>query len=117
MLNFKELHVWKKSVGLVTLIYEVTKCFPTEERFGLKNQMRRSAVSIPSNIAEGHMRSTNKDFGQFLAIARGSCAELETQNEIAKELGYINEVNYEIVLEKIESIAKMLASLHAKVIN
>ncbi|MBI4092783.1 MAG: four helix bundle protein [Candidatus Kerfeldbacteria bacterium] len=92
MKNFKELRVWQKSIKLVTQVYEITKRFPDDEKYGLVIQMRRSAVSIPSNIAEGHMRTTNKDFKQFLSIARGSCAELETQVVIAAELGYTTEL-------------------------
>lgn len=79
MKNFKELIVWQKSIDLVVLVYKITRDFPSDEKFGLINQMRRAAASIPSNISEGHMRSTDKDFRQFLSIARGSCAELETQ--------------------------------------
>lgn len=117
MLNFKDLVVWQKSIELVVLIYKTTRTFPDDERYGLTNQMRRAASSIPSNIAEGHMRSTNKDFGQFLAIARGSYAELETQNCIAQRLKYISKENYEILSQRIEEIAKMSASLHKKVIS
>ena len=94
MKDFRNLIVWQKSLGLVVFVYEITKNFPQEERYGLANQMRRAAVSIPSNIAEGHMRTTNKDFRQFLSVARGSCAELETQCVIAYKLGYINDEIY-----------------------
>jgi len=117
MKNFKDLFVWQKSIELVVLVYKITKDFPAEEKYGLSNQMRRAGVSIPSNIAEGHIRSTEKDFGQFLAIARGSCAELETQNIIGRRLGYINESDYAIFSGKIDEVARMLGSLRSKVIS
>ena len=114
MKNFKELLVWQKSTELVARVYQITGSFPAEEKYGLASQMRRAAVSIPSNIAEGHMRATNKDFGQFLSIARGSCAELETQNVISKKLGYAREGDYVELDSKIEEISKMLSSLRSK---
>lgn len=82
--NYKELIVWQKSVDLVTEVYAVTKDFPKEEIYSLTSQIRRSAISIPSNIAEGHSRRSQTDYLQFLKIARGSCAELETQLLISK---------------------------------
>lgn len=84
--SFKQLQVWQRSVELVEEIYEVTKNFPREELYGLTDQMRRAAVAIPSNIAEGKKRGTRKDFTQFLRIADGSAAELETQMIIAQKL-------------------------------
>mgnify|MGYP001589293673 CR=1 FL=1 len=114
MRNFKELLVWQKSIDVVVLVYKPTKAFPDEERYGLVNQMRRSAVSIPSNIAEGHMRSTNKDFGLFVSIARGSCAELETQILISHQLVYFDQETYNQLTNRIEEIAKMLSVFHAK---
>lgn len=115
MKNFKDLLVWQKAVDLVTFVYNVTKEFPDEERYGITSQMRRSAVSIPSNIAEGHMRTTDKDFRQFISISRGSCAELETQTTIAYKLGYIKEEDlYNLLTSKIEEVAKMLSSFYAK---
>lgn len=114
MKNFKELIVWQKSIELVVAVYGAAKNFPSEEKYGLANQMRRAAISISSNIAEGHMRSTNKDFGQFLSIARGSCAELETQNVISKKLGYVGEGDYIALDSKIEEISKMLSLLRSK---
>lgn len=114
MQNFKELRIWQKSVDLVALIYKMTKKFPDDEKFGLTNQMRRCAVSIPSNIAEGHMRTTNKVFKQFISIARGSCAELETQSLIANRLGFITQQQYQELDEKITEVAKMLSAFSAK---
>ena len=88
-LHHKDLEAWKKSIELVTEIYKLTQNFPEEERFGLSSQIRRAAISIPSNIAEGCARSTDKDTLRFLDIALGSCAELETQLIIAESLGFI----------------------------
>lgn len=91
--NFKDLRIWQKGIEVVKDIYILTKKFPKEELYGLTSQMRRSAVSIPSNIAEGFRRYHNKEYKQFLYITLGSCAELETQIIIANELDYINETN------------------------
>ena len=88
-MNHKELDVWKKSMDLVEVIYILTKNFPDDEKFGLISQMRRAAVSIPSNIAEGAGRKGNKEFIQFIHISLGSLAELETQYLIAVKLKYI----------------------------
>ena len=114
MKNFKELIVWQKAIVLVVEVYRVTKNFPDDERFGLTSQMRRSGVSIPSNISEGHMRTTDRDFRQFIAIARGSCSELETQARIAHELGYLSTSSFTKLDEKITEVAKMLSSFYAK---
>jgi four helix bundle protein len=89
MQDFKSLDVWREAKSLVLIIYKITETFPKHELFGLTNQMRRSAVSIPSNIAEGIGRRTNKDKTQFLYTSRGSLFELETQYIIAHELLYI----------------------------
>jgi four helix bundle protein len=86
--GYKDLLVWQKGIELVKEIYKLTKPFPNDERFGLISQMRRAAVSIPSNIAEGQARHTTKEFIQFLSHAEGSLAELETQIVVSSELGY-----------------------------
>ena len=109
--NFKELLVWKKSIEFVTEIYEITAAFPSEEKFGLVSQIRRSAVSIPSNIAEGNARRSSADYIQFLKIARGSGAEVETQIIISKNLGFIEEVKSEELTSKITEIMKMINGL------
>ena len=88
-MNHKDLEVWKQSMDLVALIYKTTDLFPKSEQFGLSQQMRRAAVSIPSNIAEGAARKGNKEFIQFVSIALGSLAELETQLLISERLNYI----------------------------
>ena len=85
--SFRELKVWQKAIELAVLVYRLTQTFPREEIYGLTSQMRRSAISVPSNIAEGQGRSTSGEFGQFLGIARGSNFELQTQLELARALG------------------------------
>ncbi len=87
----KKLIVWQKAVALALLIYEHTKCFPDHEKYGLVSQMRRAAVGIPSNLAEGAARTSKKELRQFLSIARGSLSELDTQVEIGYHLGYLDE--------------------------
>lgn len=109
MRDHKELDVWKTSVELVTEVYAETRQFPKEELYGLSNQLRRAAVSIPSNIAEGAARQTNKEFVQFLYIAVGSVAEVETQLIIANKLDYLADVNH--LLARIASLRKMLHGL------
>ena len=88
--NFKELDVWKKGVEIVDLVYEMTKQFPTDERFVLAAHMQRTAISIPTNISEGFVRHHTKEYKQFCYIALGSCAELETQIIIARRRDYIS---------------------------
>ncbi|MCK9482177.1 MAG: four helix bundle protein [Bacteroidia bacterium] len=107
----KDLEVWKVAVGFVTEVYKVTKGFPQSELFGLTNQMRRAAVSVPSNIAEGAARNTSKEFVYYLSISLGSLAELETQLMIAKNLGYINETKLSELLERLQAIRRMVLGL------
>ena len=109
--NFQDLRIWQKGIEVVKDIYILTKKFPKEELYGLTSQMRRSAISIPSNIAEGFRRYHNKEYKQFLYIALGSCAELETQIIIANELDYINETNKTELIEKIKYICRMTVKL------
>ena len=99
----KDLDVWKDSIELVTKIYQLVSNFPKEERFGLVDQTKRAAISIPSNIAEGAARNSQKEFLQFLYIALGSIAELETQLIISKKLGFLNDEGIFEDLEKIKS--------------
>ncbi|MEO8637920.1 MAG: four helix bundle protein [Candidatus Taylorbacteria bacterium] len=112
--SYKDLIVWQKSVLLSVKIYEITENFPREEIFGLTSQMRRSSVSIASNIAEGRGRGTRKDFSQFLRIAFGSCSELQTQIEIAKQLPKTKKFNYFEVENLLMEISKMLNSIITK---
>ena len=105
----KDLDVWQVSMELVKDIYALTKNFPSDEKFGLINQLRRGAVSIPSNIAEGASRQSSKETIQFLYVALGSLSEVETQVEIARNLDYINEIGS--VLGKILRVRMMLLAL------
>ncbi|MCP4455355.1 MAG: four helix bundle protein, partial [Planctomycetes bacterium] len=98
--SYRDLEVWQKAMGLVELCYACTKSFPSEERYGLTDQIRRAAVSIPSNIAEGQTRQHRKEFLQFLSIAQGSLAELETQIQIAERLHYAHADTVREVLTK-----------------
>lgn len=107
-IGYKKLTVWQKSVELVVSIYTLTRQFPREEMYGLTSQMRRAAVSIPSNIAEGSRRRGFKDTRHFLTIAFGSGAELETQIEIAKQLSYGNSKDFIDVDGLLEEVMKML---------
>lgn len=108
----KNLDVWKKSINLVQKIYKITESFPTIENYGLTNQIRRSAISVPANIAEGAARQTKKEFSQFLHMAQGSLSELDTLLEISKNLGYIKEENNSQELSLLmNDIDKMLTGL------
>jgi len=104
--SFKDLKIWQKGIEIVKDVYTITRSFPNEEMYGLTSQMRRSAVSIPSNVAEGFRRFHNKEFAQFLHIAFGSAAELETQLIIAEELKYFNSENNKEIFEKISHLSK-----------
>jgi four helix bundle protein len=108
MANHKDLDVWKESLALAKLIYSVTSRFPKGELFGLTSQMRRCSVSIPSNIAEGAARSSDKEFIQFLYISLGSLTELETQVLLSTDLGFIKEP---LLTEKIQSVRKKIVGL------
>lgn len=109
--NFKDLKIWQKGIEIIKDVYTLTRHFPREELYGLTSQVRRSAISIPSNIAEGFKRYHNKEYSQFLHIALGSAAELETQLIIAKELGFITEDKLTDILEKLDHVSKMISSL------
>jgi four helix bundle protein len=112
--SYRDLKVWQKSIELARDLYSKTRTFPEDERFGLTNQVRRAAVSICSNIAEGQARRTTKDFIQFLHISRGSLAELDTQLTLSHKLGYLNEENYQKLLNQIDEIQRMLFSMITK---
>ena len=112
--SFKDLLVWQKAITFVTTIYKLTEIFPKKEMFGLIDQLRRAAVSIASNIAEGKQRNTRKEYLQFLHVAYGSCAEVYTQLFIAKNLNYIDEKNFLKITEELIVIEKMLSSLIKK---
>jgi four helix bundle protein len=112
--NFRDLDVWKKGMEIVKDVYTSVDGFPRQECYGLAIQMQRCSVSIPSNIAEGFNRFHNKEYRQFLYVALGSCAELETQIEIAVELKYINEQRKVSLLEKLDHESRMLRNLIKK---
>ena len=112
--NFKDLRIWQKGIEIVTDIYILTKKFPKDELYSLTSQIRRSAISIPSNIAEGFRRYHNKEYKQFLYIALGSCAELETQMVIAGILKYISEDEKIELIEKLDHICRMTSNLIKK---
>ncbi|MFA6494860.1 MAG: four helix bundle protein [Candidatus Paceibacterota bacterium] len=111
--SFKDLLVWQKSIALSKEIYRITEHFPKSEIYGLSSQMRRASVSIPSNIAEGYKRKNTAEYLQFLSIANGSAAELETQITIARDL-YKNEA-FGDAEGKLEEIQKMLAAMIRKI--
>ena len=108
MHNFKKLEIWIKSMSVVTEIYQITNTFPSLERFGLISQMQRSAVSIPSNIAEGSAKTSNKDFARFLEISIGSAFELETQLIVSYNLKYIDSIAFENLSDMISEIQRMI---------
>jgi len=109
---FKNLLVWQKAMELVQLVYQVAKSLPSDERYALTDQLRRAVTSIPSNIAEGNGRASDKDYAHFLSIARGSLYETITQLQIAQDLGYIDSVPE--VQEMIDEVGRMLTSMLRK---
>jgi four helix bundle protein len=111
--SYKELIAYQKSYELVLLIYRITGSFPKEEVYGLTSQIRRAAVSIPSNIAEGFMRGS-KEYVQFLKIALGSAAELETQLALSKDLGYSDDTDFQVTQSLNEEVIKLLKSYIGK---
>ena len=114
--SYKELIVWKKAMKVAKETYYLTRKLPKEELYALTNQMRRCAISIPSNIAEGNARSTRKDYANFLRIAAGSKAELKTQLLLAVEIGYLKSSDIEGLSKMLEEIGKMLNAMIKKLI-
>lgn len=116
MHTYKDLVVWQKSIKLAVVVYSLTRKFPKEEQYGLVSQMRRATVSISSNIAEGKLRSSKKEFRQFLLISFGSGGELETQIEIAKNLSETKNLDYtevdSLLLEIMKMLNKLISSLN-----
>ncbi len=109
--DFKDLQVWQKAMRIAKEIYTLTQKFPPEERYALSDQMRRSAVSIPSNIAEGQQRNGRQEFAQFIGYAQGSRAELQTQLLLSRDFGYLTDEEIEPVFYELEEVGKMLYSL------
>ena len=114
MKSYRDLIVWQKSVRLVTIVYEIVSKFPEEERFGLISQIKRSAVSVPSNIAEGYGRNYTKDYSRFLQISRGSLYEMQTQFEIASNLKFIEKEDLKEIMSLSIEVEKMLNTLIKK---
>ena len=112
--SYRDLIVWQKAMDLVEQVYRVTRQFPREESYGLTSQIRRAAVSIPSNIAEGHARQSKAEYRNFLSIAQGSQAEVETQTLIAQRLGYLNRDAATEILALLDEISRMLSTLVTK---
>ncbi len=112
--TYRDLDIWSKGIEIVKGIYKSTEKLPKQETYGLISQMRRAAVSIPSNIAEGFRRHHNKEYKQFLYVSLGSCAELETQITIAKELEYLKATEEAILLEKLDHLCRMITNLIKK---
>jgi four helix bundle protein len=113
--SYRDLLVWQKSMNLVTEVYKITQNFPSSEIYTLTNQIRRSAISIPSNIAEGYGRNLTGDYKRFLQIAAGSLFELQTQIEIAFNLNYISKNIFDEIFEKAKELDRMLLSLIKKI--
>lgn len=111
----KDLLVWQKSMVLVQEVYQATQPFPTYELYGLAGQMRRAAVSVPSNIAEGQARQSSAEFHHFLTVAYGSLAELDTQVIIARELGYLTDETAKNVSDKIAEVGRMMNALISQI--
>jgi four helix bundle protein len=111
MRDFHGLVVWKKSHALTLEVYRITKQFPDDERFGLVSQLRRSAASVPANLAEGCGRGGEQEFGRFVRIAMGSAAEVEYHVVLAKDLGYISPEDFHMLTASITEVKRMLASL------
>ena len=109
--SFRDLRVWQAGMSLVETIYRLTQSFPSQETYGLTSQMRRAAVSVPSNIAEGHTREHSREFLNFISIALGSLAELQTQTEIAGRLKYLTADQVNSIIDQSVSLSRQLFSL------
>ncbi len=117
MHNFKELKIWNNSMDLAVEVYRLTNKFPSEEKFNLVSQLRRSAVSIPSNIAEGAGRNHNKEFNQFLGIARGSSFELETQLILSSRISFLKNEQFNELNGSITEIQRMISGFQSKLMS
>ena len=111
MHNFKELKIWQESMSLAKEIFDSTKKFPTEEKYGLISQLNRAIVSVPSNITEGAGRDSQKEFNHYLNIALGSCFEIETQLILANDFNYISKEELQTLTEKVTKIQRMISRL------
>ena len=115
VISYRDLEVWQKAMDMVTACYRMTATFPKSEVYGLSSQIQRAAVSLPANIAEGHQRKHSKEFIQFLSIASGSLAELETHIYIAQRLEYIDKKQLNNLLDKTSEIGRMLNGLRKSI--
>jgi four helix bundle protein len=111
MFNFEKLDVWQRANGFADLVYKVTKTFPEDERFGLTNQMRRAAVSVSSNIAEGSARSSRNDNARFLEIATGSLFEVVARSFISRRQGFLTEPDFKTIYATADELGRMLSGL------
>lgn len=117
VLDYKELIIWQKSMDLVSEVYKLVKKLPREENYALSDQIRRSAVSIPSNIAEGNSRDSTREYNYFLSVARGSIAELETQLFLTERIGYLESDDLKNAFDLITEIRKMLTKIKQNLRN
>lgn len=117
MFNFEKLDVWHKAIEFADAVYSVTKTFPSDERFGLTNQMRRAAVSISSNIAEGTSRSSRGDYARFVELATGSLFEVVSQSVISKRQGFLSEADYVRLYAAAEEQSRMLSGLRKSLLE
>jgi four helix bundle protein len=115
--GYRDLLVWQKGIAVVKSIYALTASFPDEEKFGLTSQMRRSAVSVPSNIAEGQARKSTREFIQFISNAEGSLAELDTQLVLSQELNLIKAIDASKLAAQIDELRRMLNSLRRRLME
>jgi four helix bundle protein len=113
-MSFKRLQIWEKARLLVRDVYKITRSFPKEELFGLTAQMRRAAISVPANIAEGGQRNSEKEFAHFILIAKGSLAELHTYIVVALDLNYITKDRADVLVQSIEELDRMLRAFRLK---
>lgn len=109
--SHRDLIAWQKAIDLVVSVYALTKAFPKEETYGLTSQLRRAAVSVPANIAEGQGRRSKPEFKQFLTNARGSLLEVDTHLEVALRVGYLNAIEYHAVREKLNEVGRIINGL------
>ena len=117
MFNFEKLDVWHKAIEFADTVYSVTNAFPSDERFGLTNQMRRAAVSISSNIAEGTSRSSRSDYARFVELATGSLFEVVSQSVISKRQGFLSEADYVRLCAAAEEQSRMLSGLRRSLLE
>jgi four helix bundle protein len=117
MFNFQKLDVWRKAIDFADLIYNKTRAFPSDERFGLTNQLRRAAVSISSNIAEGSSRSSKSDFARFVEIATGSVFEVVSQAFIAQRQSFLSEDQFREIYTDAEELSRMLSGLRKSLLS